>query len=145
MSCNSSKKAYTYPQCNHRFHKACVANWAKEKEGALTCPLCRDTVVSHPFYKEQWFGEQTRDPYRYNTIDVSSSIYRIIYQHKVTPVEFDFIMDIVRTVADNFDDESILIKIKKGIDEFPTNNRRVDFNRRMIQFQTEMLNALAEK
>jgi hypothetical protein len=54
-------------------------------------------------------------------------------------------MDIVRTVADNFDDESILIKIKKGIDEFPTNNRRVDFNRRMIQFQTEMLNALAEK
>lgn len=145
MSCNSSKKAYTYPQCNHRFHKACVANWAKEKEGALTCPLCRDTVVSHPFYKEQWFGEQTRDPYRYNTIDVSSSIYKIIYQHKVTPVEFDFIMDLVRTVADNFDDESILIKIKKDIDEFPTNNRRVDFNRRMIQFQTEMLNALAEK
>lgn len=70
---------------------------------------------------------------------------KIIYQHKVTPVEFDFIMDIVCIVADNFDDESILIQLKKDIDEFPTNDRRVDFNRRMIQFQTEMLNALAEK
>lgn len=140
-TCASEKISYTY-SCNHKFHKACVENWAKEKDGTLTCPMCRDKQVSHPFYKAQWEGYMKRYP----TFQMNTVYTRIIHRYKVTIDEWELSMEILKLLLNNLEDLSANMlnkRIKDMVEEFPTKDRRIDFKRRMHQLQLDVMSTLS--
>ena len=138
-SCASEKKAYI-TSCNHKFHKTCMSKWTKHKYGPLTCPTCRDIIVSHPFYKEQW--KVVSD---HTLVQLGGEYSRIIHRYGVTVCEWKLMMDVLKLLVDHIealDTETVRAKANEKFNNFPTKERRIDFVRRMKRLYEDVTDAI---